>query len=143
MCYYHLSFYSQTIFHTKHVDMFLIYFHNKFNVSRSSGSFVITKKLKANEKFVWLPFYFIFLKSCTFTKLNTVTSFTTHKCSILFQTIRQFFPGRSWHFMVWSCFCMTFQATDLWALAEGLTQLVTRLVFGERQILIVPYISCI
>jgi hypothetical protein len=76
------SFHSQAVFHTKHVDMFVIYFYNKFNVPRSSGSFVITKKLKANENFVWLPFYFIFLKSFTFTKLNTFTSFTTHKCSI-------------------------------------------------------------
>ena len=105
------------------------------------------KKLKANEKFVWLPFYFIFLKSFTFTKLNTFTSFTTHKCSIqkyhyLPNHKTQFFPGRYWHLTVWRCFNMTFQATDLWALAEGLTLLIGRLVFGGRQILNVPYISC-
>jgi hypothetical protein len=127
--------------------MFVIYFHNKFNVPCSSGSFVITKKMKANEKFVWLPFYFIFLKSFTFTKLNTFT-YLLHisavpRSTVIFQTIRQFFPGRYWHLMVWRCFNTTFQATDLWALAVGLTLLITRLVFGGRQILIVPYISCI
>lgn len=129
--------------------MFVIYFHNKFNVPCSSGSFIITKKMKANEEFVWLPFYFIFLKYFTFTKLNTFTSLlhirvcSAQKYRYLPDHKTQFFPGRYWHLMVWTCLNMTFQATDLWALAEGLTLLITRLVFGGRQILIVPYISCI
>lgn len=72
-----------------------MYFHNKLNVPCSSGSFIITKKMKANEKFVWLPFYFIFLKSFTFTKLNTFTSLlhisAVPRSTVIFQTIRHNF----------------------------------------------------